>query len=342
MFFRRGNLGFQYYYSSVFFIVVVNEEIMKKLVSIKIFCLIIKSRFLKLFFFFAFLIFVNPIKAAETETGDRERPSLEDVVTGRIKYPLDDSLGLGMGSVGGDEGITSLENDYYIGILVEPFTVNINDLQMEEDLRGPGLSFGTDDEVDENEPVGTLLLGKELVVDGVPIKLDIGALDNRPKDTRETDFENLEEGSNADKRWLVTARAGLEQKLGLATLFANGGLVMVRTPESDQVISIKSDEPQQGNSGPSSRHDYLRLGWVVGAGIEVPLNKRAMENIKSDGAWMLQLEGSHVSLAEEAYTIGSSRGGGACGAVGLHRPCFQSRDSEVTFLGVVIVRRFSL
>ena len=316
---------------------------MRKLVPIKIFYLIIEPRLLKLFFFFIFLILVNPVKAAETEAGDRGRPSLEDVVTGRIKYPLDDSLGLGMGSVGGDTGIQPLEEDYYIGILLESFTVNVGDLQREENLRNSGLSFGTGDEVDEEEPVGTLLLGKELVVDGVPIKLDIGALDNIPRDTKGTNFENLDEGASADKRWLVTARAGLEQKLGLATLFANGGLVVARTPESDQVISIRSGEPSQGDSDPSSRHDYLRLGWVVGAGIQVPLNEKAMKNIKSDGAWMLQLEGSHVSLTGETYTIGgSSQGGGSCGAVDLHRPCFQSGDKEVTFLGVVVVRRFSL
>lgn len=314
---------------------------MRKLVLIKIFYLIIESRFLNLFFFFAFLIFVNPVKAVET--GDRERPSLEDVVTGRIKYPLDGSLGLGVESVGDDTGIKSLEGDYYIGILVEPFTVNMNDLQMEGSLGGSGLFFSTDDEVDENESVGTLLLGKELVVDGVPIKLDIGALDKMPRDTKGTDFENLDEDTNVSEKWLVTARAGLEQKLGLATLFANGGLVVARTSESDQIISIRSDEPLQGDSGSSSRHDYLRLGWVIGAGIEVPLNKKAMENIKGDGALILQLEGSHVSLTGETYAIGSaSRGGSSCGAVDLHRPCLQSRDKEVTFLGLVVVRRFSL
>lgn len=305
---------------------------MRKLAPIKIFYLIIKSRFLKLFFFFAVLIFVNPVKAVET--GDKDRSSLEDAVTGHIKYPLDDSLALSMGSAGDDTGIKPLEDDgYYIGILVE------------EELRGPGLSFGTDDEneVDENELVGTLLLGKELVVDGVPIKLDIGgALDNIPReDTKGTDFENLDEGTNPNKKWLVTARAGFEQKLGLATLFANGGLVVARTSEPDQVISIRSDEPPQNDSS-SSHYDYLRLGWVVGAGIEVPLNKKAMENIKNAGAWVLQLEGSHVSLTGETYSIGSSRGGNFCRAVDLHRPCFQSRDKEVTFLGVVVVRRFSL
>ena len=307
---------------------------MSKSVPIKIFYLIIKTRFLRLFFLSAFLILVNPVKAAEMEAVDRERQVLRTVVTGN----LEGDSGLSAKPLEGDKDAAPLVDDYYIGLLVKPYVVDVESIGLEKGSDSP-FGMGNVETVgaDESEPYGTLLIGKELIVNGVPVKIDVdnilGGIANA--DNVEEPYEN----TNVKEQWLVTARADLEQKIGLGHLFFGGGMAVARI--SDSVINVDlKKEQSQGGSVRSSGDNSLRVGWVVGLGVEIPLNKENIKNVKGDGDWVLQMEGSYINFKEGASLIGSS--GSRCGSSGARIPCLNNiKDGEVTLVRLVLIRRFS-
>ena len=71
--------------------------------------------------------------------------------------------------------------------------------------------------------------------------------------------------------WVATARAGIEQAIGSATLFVSGGLALARIDNSVTDIDFGPNRPTQVDPDDSFSDDATELGWVLGVGVEAPL-----------------------------------------------------------------------
>ena len=235
-----------------------------------------------------------------------------------------------------------LDDDYYIGVFV-----GSSDAQNEHtDVEGfanwgnPGASVSYSDA----GSVGGVLIGKRLSIKGMPVRIEVdGTFGDMSASTNKLDPEGLDETAKSNIRWLVTARVGLEKKFGIANLFVDGGLAVARVFNSVIDIDFGPNRPPQKDPDDSFSDDSIRLGWALGFGAEIPLNKGDRKTLRSDGdgAWVLRMEGSYINLGKESYKVNHS-GNNSCGVGGPRRPCLYNIKNEVGIIQLAIIRRFSL
>ena len=212
------------------------------------------------------------------------------------------------------------DDSTYIGVFVGAGRVynEHNDTEGFANWGNPGSTV----DYNETNPVGGLLIGKRLRINGVPLRLELDAtFGNMSDSTNQLDPKGLDETAKSDISWLVTARAGLEQQLGPATLFANGGLALARVSNSVIDIDFARDKPPWYDPDDSFSDNSTRIGWVLGVGAEAPLgtNRRA-ELLRDDEGWFLRVEGSYIDLGDRDYEVNHS-GNNSCGPGGERRPC---------------------
>ena len=143
-------------------------------------------------------------------------------------------------------------------------------------------------------------------------------------------------------RWVATARAGIEQPIGRATLFAAAGLAAARIENSltdrdayrdengEWVLLPNGRAAQRTDPDDSFRDGSTEIGWVIGAGIEAPLTD----------AWTLRLDGSYLDFGRSTYHANRSGDDRCCGAGTPRRPVTYRIENELTIMRFALVRRF--
>ena len=292
---------------------------MKKSFSVETFYFIIKIWHCRALVFSILLFLVNPLNAAEDAAEEGTQDTIQVIE---------------------EDGSIHSRDDYYIGVFVGPSKMRVH----HEDPEGFA-NWGNPGSVvdyEDKQIVGGLLIGKKLRINGVTVRVEIdGTVGNMSARTDELDPIGRDETGESRVKWLVTLRAGLEKRLGLATVFASAGPALARVSDSVIDIDFGPDHPPYEDLDDSFSKSEFRLGWAAGLGVEVPLNQQARRSLLNDGAWVLRMEGSYVNLGEKTYRVNHS-GNNRCGADGPRRPCFYNIENEVGFIRLAIIRRFSL
>ena len=188
-----------------------------------------------------------------------------------------------------------------------------------------------------------VLIGKKVRINGMPLRLELdGVFGNMSASTNQLDPQGLDETVKSDVSWILTARTGLEHQLGPTTLFANGGLAIARISNSVTDIDFGPDRFPQEDPDDSFSDNSIHIGWVIGAGAEMPLSKNNKARfLRDDEGWILRLEGSYIDLGENTYEVNHS-GGNSCGPGGPRRPCLYRIENKVGLVRLAIIKRFSL
>ena len=232
-----------------------------------------------------------------------------------------------------------LDDNTYIGVFVGSGRVynKHTDVEGFANWGHPGSAV----DYDETNPVGGVLVGKRVRINGVPLRLELdGTIGNMSASTNTLDPQGLDETAKSDVLWVVTARAGLEHQLGPATLFANGGLAVARISNSVIDIDFGPNTPPHEDSDDSFSDNSIHVGWVVGVGAEVPLNKKSNARLlRDDEGWFLRLDGSYMDFGEDTYEVNHS-GGNSCGPGGPYKPCFYNIENKVGIVRLAIIKRF--
>ena len=176
--------------------------------------------------------------------------------------------------------------------------------------------------------LGGALIGKKFAIGGVPLRIELdGTFGYLPAKRDALDPEGRDETAKSEFRWIATARAGIEQAIGRATLFATGGLALAEIANS--VTDIDSG-PTRVDLDDSFRDRSTEIGWVAGVGIEAPLAD----------AWTLRLEGSYLDFGRKTYHVNRS-GNNSCGPGNPRRPCSYNVENKLGIVRLAIIHRFS-
>ena len=178
--------------------------------------------------------------------------------------------------------------------------------------------------------VAGALAGMKIRAAGIPLRIELdGVFGNMFVNTNQLDPVGLDETVDSRFVWIASARAGVERTLGMATVFVTGGVAVSRIANSVVDIDFGPDMPTQEDPDDSFRDRSTDAGWLIGAGIEVPL----------PDAWTLRLEGSHLDFGRETHRVNHS-GGGRCGPGGVRKPCPYTVENKLRILRLAITRRF--
>lgn len=177
------------------------------------------------------------------------------------------------------------------------------------------------------------LLGRTFEIDGTTFRIEFDAALGSPSaETSELDPTCPDETANSRLRWSATARVGIEETVGPATVFATGGLAAARIANSVTDIDYVGSCLETGlhpDPDDSFRDASTHLGWVIGVGLEAPL---------ADG-WTLRLDGSYLDFGRSTYDVNRS-GDNRCGRGGDRAPCPYGVENRFNLVRVAIVRRF--
>ena len=139
-------------------------------------------------------------------------------------------------------------------------------------------------------------------------------------------------------RWIATARAGVEQAVGRATVFASAGLALARIENSltdlDRDLDRSFDPPRptpwRMDPDDSFRDGSTEFGWVIGVGVETSLSE----------AWTLRLEGSYLDFGESTHRANRSGNNRCCGADTPRRPVSYRIENKLGIVRLALVHRF--
>ena len=127
---------------------------------------------------------------------------------------------------------------------------------------------------DDNRAVGGALVGRKFELDGTRLKVEVDAtFGYLSANSNMLDPEGLDETVETDVRWLATARVGVEDSIGPATVFATAGLAIARIDRSITDIDFSADMPERVDPDDSFSDRSTEFGWVVGVGIEAPRSR---------------------------------------------------------------------
>ena len=190
----------------------------------------------------------------------------------------------------------------------------------------PGYRVGYDD----SGFVGGILLGKRFDINSLPLRIeldssfgDLSAASNR------LDPVGLDETVKAEIDWVTTARAGIEQAIGSATVFITGGLALARIDNSVTDIDFGPNRPTQVDPDDSFSAAATEIGWVSSVGVEAPFA----------ADWRLRLEGSYLDFGRSTHYVNRS-GDGRCGPGMPRRPCPYNVKNKLSIIRLTIIRQF--
>ena len=195
--------------------------------------------------------------------------------------------------------------------------------------------------------IGGALIGKKFELGGVPFRIELDGTfgDLSAKTTRiDPRFQPPDETVESEFRWIATARAGVEQAIGPATVFVSGGLATAGIDNSltdldayrdqnGEWVLLPNGRAAQRRDPDDSFHDgSTEIGWVIGVGIETSLTD----------AWTLRLEGSYLDFGARTHDANRSGDDRCCGRGSPRRPVSYDVENKLGLMRLAIIRRFSL
>lgn len=193
--------------------------------------------------------------------------------------------------------------------------------------------------------VGGVLIGRRFEVGGLPLRFEVdGAFGGMSAKTTRIDprFQPPDETVESDFRWVATARVGVEQAIGPATMFVSAGPALARIESSltdldayrdqdGEWVLLPNGKAAQRKDPDDSFHDAsTELGWVIGAGVEGPVGN----------AWTLRFEGSYLDLGETVHYANRSGDDRCCGAGTPRRPVSYRIENRLGIVRLGLIRRF--
>ncbi len=190
----------------------------------------------------------------------------------------------------------------------------------------PGYTLGYGD----NRFVAGALLGTKIGLGGVRLRIEIdGTFGDLTGQSNRLDPAGLDETAGSEIQWIATGRAGFEQSVGGATVFATAGLAASRVTNFVTDIDSGRDVLPHLDPDDSFRAGTTDLGLVFGAGIEAPLA----------GAWSLRVEGSFLDFGWSTHTVNHS-GNNSCGPGNPRRPCPYDVRNQLGVIRFGLIHRF--
>ena len=174
------------------------------------------------------------------------------------------------------------------------------------------------------------LVGKKFEIGGAPLRVEVdGTFGDMSANTNKLDPEGLDETAESEFPWIVTARAGIEQAVGRATVFATGGLAAARIDNSVTDIDFGRDMPARMDPDDSFRDSSTEIGWVIGAGVETSLAD----------AWALRIEGLYMDFGRSTHYVNRS-GNNRCGPENPRRSCPYDVENRLGIVRLAIIYSF--
>ncbi|MCY3593222.1 MAG: outer membrane beta-barrel protein [Acidobacteria bacterium] len=192
----------------------------------------------------------------------------------------------------------------------------------------PGQTFDYDD---AGSPVG-VVAGWEFIPRRTAIRVELdGLFGGLPAAARQVDPVGRDETAASELRWAATARVGVRRSLGHAGAFLSGGVAAAGISASFTDLDLDSDGRMYVDRDDSFAGRSTRVGWVAGAGLEVPLGD----------LWTLRLEAMRMDFGESVDEAPNVMGvnAGVCGPAGLPSPCEYRIDHRFDLARLVVVRR---
>ena len=195
--------------------------------------------------------------------------------------------------------------------------------------------------------IGGALIGKKFELGGVPFRIELDGTfgDLSAKTTRiDPRFQPPDETVEYEFQWIATARAGVEQAIGPATVFVSGGLATAGIDNSltdldayrdqnGEWVLLPNGRAAQRKDPDDSFHDgSTEIGWVIGVGVETSLTD----------AWTLRLEGSYLDFGASTHDANRSGDDRCCGAGSPRRPVSYNVENKLGLMRLAIIRQFSL
>lgn len=239
----------------------------------------------------------------------------------------------GAGPAGADDGSTASEGvGMYAGVFAGYGRSDnrLIDVDGFADWGNPGSMTDHDD----TGLVGGVLVGRKFEFDNTTFRIELdatfGGLSGR---SSELDPTCPDESVKSELRWVATARVGVEETIGRATVFATGGLAAARIDNSVTDIDYTGSclEMQlRLDADDSFRDSSTELGWTIGVGVEAPLAD----------AWTLRLDGSYVDFGRSTYEANRSGDGRCCGTGSPRRPVSYNIENRLGIVRLAVIRRF--
>ena len=191
---------------------------------------------------------------------------------------------------------------------------------------------GSTTDYDDSGLIGGVLAGRKIEIGGTTFRMELDvAFGGLSGHSSMLDPTCPDESVKSENRWIATARVGVEEPVGRATVFATGGLAAARIVNSVTDIDYTGSclEMQlRLDSDDSFRDGSTELGWVIGVGVEAPLAD----------AWTLRLDGSYVDFGRSTHYVNRSANN-TCGG-GARRPCRYDIENRLGIVRLAIIRRF--
>ena len=197
---------------------------------------------------------------------------------------------------------------------------------------------------DDTGFVGGALVGRRFAIGGVALRVELdGTFGNLSAKTNRIDprFRPPDETVESKFRWIATVRAGVEQSVGRATLFAVAGLAAGRIENSltdldayrrngEWVLLPNGRPAQRMDPDDSFRNGSTEIGWVIGAGVEAALTD----------AWTLRLSGSYLDFGRSTHHANLSGNDRCCGAGSPRTPVSYRIENKLGIARAALIRRF--
>ena len=240
--------------------------------------------------------------------------------------------GVGPASAAGD-GAGPGGTEMYAGVFAGTARLDnrLTDVDGFADWGNPGSTTDYDD----RGLVGGVLVGRKFAIADTAFRVELDAVfGGLSGHSNELDPTCTDESVKSEHRWVATARIGVEEVVGRATVFATGGLAVARIVNAvtDIDYSGRSCLERQLRLDPddSFRDSSTELGWVIGVGVEAALAD----------AWTLRLDGSYVDFGGRTHYVNQSANN-SCGGT-ARRPCRYHIENRLGIARMVIIRRFDL
>ena len=192
---------------------------------------------------------------------------------------------------------------------------------------------GSMTDYDHSGVIRGVVAGRKIEIDGTTFRIEIdAALGDLTARSNRLDPTCTDESAKSEHRWIATARLGVEDSVGRATVFATGGLAAARIVNSVTDIDYSGtrclERDLRLDPDDSFRDSSTETGWVIGVGVEAPLSD----------AWTLRLDGSYLDFGRNTYHVNRSANN-TCGGT-TRRPCRYDIENRLGIVRVAIIRRF--